>query len=85
VTASHCCALHAAWAYVCSELQFVVANASKLPGLTKALPAFKGELLAVVYWGSTSEQHVQVRVRVQMHLPSRVQVQQLPLAWPIAC
>jgi hypothetical protein len=39
----------------------VVANASKLPGLTKALPGFKGELLAVVYWGSANEGHVQVR------------------------
>jgi hypothetical protein len=37
-----------------------VANANKLPALTKALPAFKGELLAVVYWGTAPEEHVQV-------------------------
>jgi hypothetical protein len=44
-----------------SELKLVVADAAKLPALLKALPEFKGELLAVVYWGSAADDVLQVR------------------------
>lgn len=39
----------------------MVADAAKLPALLKALPEFKGELLAVVYWGSAADDVLQVR------------------------
>lgn len=45
------------------EVKFIVAAASKLPLVLKALPAFKGTLRGVVYWGPGAADNVlQVRV-----------------------
>lgn len=58
---------HAVWyllpACPClSEVKLVVANASKLPALLKAMPKFEGQLLGVVYWGEAADDAVKVRI-----------------------
>jgi len=55
------CSAPAVFCGVSSELKLVVASGAKLPALLKGLKAIDANLLAVVYWGTATDDVVEVR------------------------
>jgi hypothetical protein len=59
--------VYAVFVVACSEVRFVVGNASKLPAVLKALKKFKGQLKGIAYWGTATPDVVKVRVDKRLH------------------